>query len=33
MDKRKPHWVVNNYYRFHVIMDLECEQKHLDALL
>ncbi len=35
MDKRKPHWVVNNSedYRFHVIMDLECEQKHLDALL
>ena len=35
MDKRKPHWVVNNSenYRFHVIMDIECEQKHLDALL
>jgi hypothetical protein len=32
MDKRKPHWVVNNSdnYRFHVIMDFECEQKHLD---
>ena len=35
MDKRKPHWVVNNSenYRFHVIMDIECEEKHLDALL
>ena len=35
MDKRKPHWVENNSdnYRFHVIMDIECEQKHLDALL
>ena len=35
MDKRKPHWVINNSdeYRFHVIMDIECEQKHLDALL
>jgi len=32
MDKRKPHWVLNNSenYRFHVIMDFECEQKHLD---
>lgn len=35
MDKRKPHWVVNNSdnFRFHVIMDLECEQKHLDSLI
>lgn len=35
MDKRKPHWVVNNSenYRFHVIMDLECEQRHLDSLI
>ena len=35
MDKRKPNWVVNNSknYRFHVIMDIECEEKHLDALL
>jgi hypothetical protein len=35
MDKRKPHWVENksDNYRFHVIMDIECEQKHLDALL
>tara|TARA_B100000029_G_scaffold516338_1_gene628846 strand:- start:19322 stop:20500 length:1179 start_codon:yes stop_codon:yes gene_type:complete len=35
MDKRKPHWVENKSenYRFHVIMDIECEQKHLDALL
>ena len=34
MDKRKPHWVKNNSenYRFHVIMDLECEQKHLDSI-
>ena len=34
MDKRKPHWVKNNSenYRFHVIMDLECEQKHLDSM-
>ena len=33
MDKRKPHWVVNNSknYRFHVIMDIECEEKHLDV--
>ena len=32
MDKRKPHWVVNNSknYEFHVIMDIECEEKHLD---
>ena len=35
MDKRKPHWVVNNSdnFRFHVIMDLVCEQKHLDSLI
>ena len=35
MDKRKPHWVENksDNYRFHIIMDIECEQKHLDALL
>ena len=35
MDKRKPHWVRNesDNYRFHVIMDFECEQRHLDALL
>lgn len=35
MDKRKPHWVRNESknFRFHVIMDIECEQRHLDALL
>ena len=33
MDKRKPHWVVNNSkdYRYHIIMDIDCEQRHLDA--
>tara|TARA_A100001035_G_C27784240_1_gene503449 strand:+ start:3116 stop:4279 length:1164 start_codon:yes stop_codon:yes gene_type:complete len=35
MDKRKPHWVVNNSdnFRYHIIMDLECEQKHLNSLV
>ena len=35
MDKRKPHWVINNSkdYRYHIIMDIDCEQRHLDSFL
>ena len=34
-DKRKPHWVFNksNEVRYNIILDIECEEKHINDLL